>query len=186
MFEQVTKNVVVHYKERMITIVDVNLDMNQVIDLFRDVRGLAVEQGVVLPKYTGFKWHPPGRENQTWPLNTDNDWVMLVHQCESIRGFVIPIYVVELYVPSQLQKVVESLDGLQKAKEKETVQFTSPCEPTLDSSLTEARMWADNLIVTPIICIHRPKCSSTSPAHVKRYTTCFKKTFYIWEAEIID
>jgi len=60
---------------------------------------------------------------------------MLVHQWESIRGFVIPIYVVELYVPSQLQKIVESLDGLQKAKEKETVQFTSPCEPTLDLSL---------------------------------------------------
>ncbi|KAJ8425504.1 hypothetical protein Cgig2_015878 [Carnegiea gigantea] len=73
---------------------------------------------------------------------------MLVHQWESIRGFVIPIYVVELHVPSQLQKVVESLDSLQKAKEKKTVQFTSPCEPTLDPSLTEARMWADNLIVT--------------------------------------
>ncbi|KAJ8437761.1 hypothetical protein Cgig2_009476 [Carnegiea gigantea] len=74
---------------------------------------------------------------------------MLVHQWESIRGFVIPIYVIELHVPSQLQKVVESLDGLQKAKEKETVQFTCPCEPTLDPSLTEVRMWADNLIVTP-------------------------------------
>ncbi|KAJ8426924.1 hypothetical protein Cgig2_010442 [Carnegiea gigantea] len=141
---RVTKNVVVHCKNRMITIVDVNLDMYQVIDLFRDVRGLAVEQG-----YAGFKWHPPGRENQRWPLNTDNDWVMLVHQWESIRGFVIPIYVVELHVPSQLQKVVESFDGLQKAQEQETVQFTSPCEPTLDPSLTEARMWADNLIVTP-------------------------------------
>ncbi|KAJ8426493.1 hypothetical protein Cgig2_029235 [Carnegiea gigantea] len=47
-----------------------------VIDLFRDVRGLAVEQGVVLPKYAGFKWHPLGRENQRWPLNTDGDWVI--------------------------------------------------------------------------------------------------------------
>ncbi|KAJ8447999.1 hypothetical protein Cgig2_028875 [Carnegiea gigantea] len=113
----VTKNAVVHYKDRMITIVDVNLDMYQVIDLFRNVRGLAMEQGVVLPKYAGFKWHPPGRKNQRWPLNTDNDWVIL--------------------------------DGLQKAKEKETMQFTSPSEPTLDPSLTEVRMWADNLIVTP-------------------------------------
>ncbi|KAJ8437760.1 hypothetical protein Cgig2_009475 [Carnegiea gigantea] len=108
------------------------LQPNLVIDLFRNMRGLAVEQGAVLPKYAGFKWHPPRRENQRWPLNTDNDW--------SIRGFVIPIYVVELHMPSQLQKVAESLDGLQKAKEKETVQFTSPCEPTLDPSLTEARM----------------------------------------------
>ncbi|KAJ8423917.1 hypothetical protein Cgig2_014319 [Carnegiea gigantea] len=40
----VTKNVVVHYKDRIITIVDINLDMYQVIDLFRDVRELAVEQ----------------------------------------------------------------------------------------------------------------------------------------------
>ncbi|KAJ8424734.1 hypothetical protein Cgig2_010034 [Carnegiea gigantea] len=145
----VTKNVLVHYKDRMITIVDVNLDMYQVIDLFRAVRELAVEQGVVLPEYAGFKWHPPGRENQRWPLNTDGDWVMLVHQWESVRGFVIPIYVVELHVPSQLQKVVESLDGLQKAKDKETVQCTSPCEPTVDPSLNEAGIWADNLIVTP-------------------------------------
>ncbi|KAJ8441652.1 hypothetical protein Cgig2_019786 [Carnegiea gigantea] len=140
---RVTKNVVVHCKDRMITIVDVNLDM------YQGYEGLAVEQRVVLPTYAGFKWHPPGRENQRWPFNTDNDWVMLAHQWESIRGFVIPIYVVELHVPSQLQKVVESLDGLQKAKEKKTVQFTSPCEPTLDPSLTEASMWADNLIVTP-------------------------------------
>ncbi|KAJ8427350.1 hypothetical protein Cgig2_016216 [Carnegiea gigantea] len=104
---------------------------------------VSVFRGIVLPKYAGFKWHPPGMENQRWPLNTDNDWVMLVHQWELIRGSVIPIYVVELYVPSQL------LDGLQKAKEKETAQFTSPCEPTLDPSLTEARIWANNLIVTP-------------------------------------
>ncbi|KAJ8451191.1 hypothetical protein Cgig2_013963 [Carnegiea gigantea] len=142
MHSLVTKNVLVHYKDRIITIVDV-------IDLFRDVRALAVEQGVVLPEYAGFKWHPPGRENQRWPLNTDGDWVMLVHQWESVRGFVIPIYVVELHVPSQLQKVVESLDGLQKAKDKETVQCTSPCELTVDPSLNEAGIWADNLIVTP-------------------------------------
>ena len=70
-----------------------------------------------------------------------------------------------------------------KKKEKETVQFTSPCEPTLDPSLTKARMWADNLIVAPIICRHRPKCSRTSPAHVKRCSTCFKKSSYIWEAK---
>ena len=61
--EQVTKNVVVHCKDGIITIVDINLDMYQVIDLFRNVRGLAMEQGVVLSKYARFKWHPPGREN---------------------------------------------------------------------------------------------------------------------------
>ena len=59
LFEQVTKNLVAHYKDRMLTIVDVNLDKHQAIDLFRDVKVLALEQGVTFPKYAGFKWYPP-------------------------------------------------------------------------------------------------------------------------------
>ncbi|KAJ8437331.1 hypothetical protein Cgig2_015062 [Carnegiea gigantea] len=82
----------------MLTIVDVNLDKYQAIDLFRDVKELAMEQGVTFP--------------------------------------------------NQLPKVVESLDSLQKTKEKGIVQFESPCEHVVEPSLTEVRMWADNLIVT--------------------------------------
>ncbi|KAJ8428141.1 hypothetical protein Cgig2_011514 [Carnegiea gigantea] len=68
----VNKNLVVHYKDRILTIFDVNLDKYRAIDLFRDVKILAVEQGVTFPMYVGFKWHPPRRENQRWPLNSDN------------------------------------------------------------------------------------------------------------------
>ena len=64
----------------MLPIVDVNLDKYQVIDLFRDVKVLAMEQGVTFPKDAGFKWHPHRGKNQMWPLNSDNDWMMLVHQ----------------------------------------------------------------------------------------------------------
>ncbi|KAJ8428142.1 hypothetical protein Cgig2_011515 [Carnegiea gigantea] len=69
---------------------------------------------------------------------------MLVHQWESLKDFVIPIYMVDLHEP-----MVESLDSLQKTKEKGTVQCETSCEPTVEPSLNEARIWADNLIVTP-------------------------------------
>jgi len=63
----------------MISIHDVSLDTYQSLDLFRDVRSSANENGVKLPKFSGFRWHPPGRENQRWALSTDGDWVKLAN-----------------------------------------------------------------------------------------------------------
>ncbi|KAJ8442655.1 hypothetical protein Cgig2_003699 [Carnegiea gigantea] len=36
-----------------------------------DVRSSAMENEAKLPKFLGFRWHPPGKENQRWPLAID-------------------------------------------------------------------------------------------------------------------
>jgi len=43
----------------MISIQDINIDKYQSIDLLKDVRSSAKENGVKLPKFPGFRWHPP-------------------------------------------------------------------------------------------------------------------------------
>ena len=78
-FKQITKNLPIHYKDRMFTIINVNLDKCQTINLFRIVKVVAVEHGVTFPKYAGFNWHPLGRDNQSGSPNFDNEWMMLVH-----------------------------------------------------------------------------------------------------------
>ncbi|KAJ8442544.1 hypothetical protein Cgig2_026486 [Carnegiea gigantea] len=45
------------------------------IDLFRDGRARANESGIEFPKYAGFRYHLPNKENQRWHLNIDDDWV---------------------------------------------------------------------------------------------------------------
>ena len=55
--------------------------------------------------------------------DSDNDQMMLVHWQESLtRNVIISIYMVDFYEVSQLQKVVETLENLQKAKKKGTMQ----------------------------------------------------------------
>ena len=41
-----------------------NLDKYHPIDLFKDVKVVAVERGVTFSNYAGFKWPPPRRENK--------------------------------------------------------------------------------------------------------------------------
>ncbi|KAJ8446109.1 hypothetical protein Cgig2_000906 [Carnegiea gigantea] len=36
-----------------------------------------MENRVKLPKLPEFRWHSPRKENQSWPLTTDDDWVRL-------------------------------------------------------------------------------------------------------------
>ena len=88
---------VIHCKDRMISIHDVSLDTYQSLDLFRDVRSSTNENGVKLLKFPGFRWHPPGRENQRWALSTDGDWVKLAnHWGKMKKNVVIPLYITEL------------------------------------------------------------------------------------------
>jgi len=103
----------------MISVQDISIDKYQSIDLFRDVRSSAIENGVQLPKFPGFRWHPPGRENQRWPLITDSDWVSLAsHWGKMKKNIVIPLYIIDLPEASSLQKVVESLDRLNEIKQR--------------------------------------------------------------------
>ncbi|KAJ8428902.1 hypothetical protein Cgig2_024971 [Carnegiea gigantea] len=114
-----------------------------------------MENGVQLPKFPGFRWHPPGRENQRWPLTTDSDWVSLTsHWGKMQKNVVIPLYIIDLPEASSLQKVVESPtqnqpqaqdQGPTQNQSEAQIQAQNDSEP----SLSEARAWADNLIVTP-------------------------------------
>ena len=67
------------------------------IDLYFDVKKLAIEQGISFPKFAGFNWHPHRKENQRWGLRTDKDWLKLVSHWECLKKVnVIPLYMVEL------------------------------------------------------------------------------------------
>ena len=64
--------------------------------------------------------------------------------------------------------MVESLDSLQKTKEKGNVQCETSCEPTVEPSLNEARIWDDNLIVTPsFIYMRDPNASGQAQPKLK-------------------
>ncbi|KAJ8447261.1 hypothetical protein Cgig2_013038 [Carnegiea gigantea] len=80
---------------------DISIDKYQSINLFRDVRSSAMENGVKLPKFPRFRWHPPGRENQSLA----NHWGKIK------KIIVIPLYIIEIPEASSLQKVVQSLDS---------------------------------------------------------------------------
>ena len=103
----------------MISIQDININKYQSIDLFRDVRYSAMKNGVQLPQFHGFRWHPSGRENQRWPLTIDSDWVSLAsHWGKMKKNVVIPLYIIDLPEASSLHKVVESLDRLNEIKQR--------------------------------------------------------------------
>ena len=76
---------VVHYKHKMLSIFDVNLEQYQVIDIFRDVKRAAMEHSVKFPKFVGFLWHPSRKENQRWALRCGKDWVRLASHWENMK-----------------------------------------------------------------------------------------------------
>ncbi|KAJ8445926.1 hypothetical protein Cgig2_009855 [Carnegiea gigantea] len=123
-------------------------------DLFRDVRSSAMENGVKLSEFPGFRWHPPGRENQRWPLSTCGDWVRLAsHWRKMKKNVVIPLYKIELPEAKNLQKMVKSLDRLNEAKHKAQDQGLTQAQSQAQNDnkplLSEAAAWVDNLIVSP-------------------------------------
>ena len=62
----------------------------------------------------------------------------------------IPIFMVDLHKPKSVAKSSGKFGRFaKKQKKKEIVQSKSSCEFVDEPSLTEARMWANNLIVTP-------------------------------------
>ncbi|KAJ8431496.1 hypothetical protein Cgig2_032267 [Carnegiea gigantea] len=128
-----------------------------------------MENRVKLPKFLGFRWHPFARENQRWSLTTDANWVSLAsHWGEMKNNIVIPLYIIELPEASSLQKVVESLDMLNEAKQRGQEQGLIQNQPQAqdqgltqnqphaqieaqndsEPSFSEAGAWADNLIVS--------------------------------------
>ena len=87
----------------MISIWDIGIDKYQSIDLFRDVRSSAIENGVRLLKFPDYRWHRPSRENQRWPLSIDGDWVRLASHCGKVKkNVVIPLYIIKLTDTSSL------------------------------------------------------------------------------------
>ena len=58
------RDLVVHYKDKVIRIIDVEMEEYNCIELFRHVRASAKESGIEFPKYAGFRYHPPNKENQ--------------------------------------------------------------------------------------------------------------------------
>jgi len=48
------KSSLVHYKDRMVHINDVDLDRYQGVDLYSDVRCLASQSGFIFQKFAGF------------------------------------------------------------------------------------------------------------------------------------
>ena len=108
--KQVGKSIVVHYKDRMVHINDVDLDWYQGVDLYSDVRSLASKSGFVFPKFAGFQWHPPNKENQRWTLECDGDWLRLSSYWEGNKHKCISIYLIELKKASSIQLTVASID----------------------------------------------------------------------------
>ena len=78
LFWQGKKCLLVHYKDKMISVFDVDLNTYQMIDLYSDVKKLAVEHGISFPKFAGFNWHPHRQENQRCGLTTEKGWLKLV------------------------------------------------------------------------------------------------------------
>jgi len=60
------RDLVVHYKDKVIRIMDVEMEKCNCIELFRDARASAKESGIEFPKYAGFRYHPLNKENQRW------------------------------------------------------------------------------------------------------------------------
>ncbi|KAJ8436070.1 hypothetical protein Cgig2_000366 [Carnegiea gigantea] len=60
----------------MISLRDINIDKYRSIDMFRDMTSSTRENAVKLPKFLGSRWYPPSRENQSWLLSTDGDYII--------------------------------------------------------------------------------------------------------------
>ena len=58
------RDLVVRYKDKVIRIIDVEMEKYNYIELFRDARASVKESGIEFPKYVGFRYHPPNKENQ--------------------------------------------------------------------------------------------------------------------------
>ena len=157
-----------HYKDKIIRIMDVEMEKYNCLELFRDARAKANEEGIEFPKYAGFRYHPPNRENQRWMLNVDDDWVRLMNFWEGDRSKCVPIYMFDLKKPSENQKHVESLDKISASaaqalvekevgESKENVKKLNTVEDLTDS---QAKVWADSIIVSPApvakLVPHRP------------------------------
>ncbi|KAJ8421831.1 LOW QUALITY PROTEIN: hypothetical protein Cgig2_024207 [Carnegiea gigantea] len=78
------RDLVVHYKDKVIRIMDVEMEKYNCIKLFRDARARVNESEIEFPKYTGFRYHPPNKKNQRWHFNISDDWVRLTNlgKCE--------------------------------------------------------------------------------------------------------
>jgi len=136
-FWQGKKCLLVNYKDKMISVFDVDLNTSQMIDLYSDVKKLAMEQGISLPKFVGFNWHPHKKENQRWGLRTNKDWLKLVTHWECLKKVnVIPIYLVELNEASEVQKTVESLGKLQQQQKEQSMTVSTEPNTQLSTQPT--------------------------------------------------
>ena len=168
-----------HYKDKIIRIMDVEMERYNCLELFRDARAKANEEGIEFPKYAGFRYHPPHRENQRWHLNVDDDWVRLMNFWEDERSKCVPIYMYDLKKPSENQKHVESLDKIstsvaQPLPPKEVVESKGNVKKLTtveDLTNSEAKVWADSMIVSPTplakLVPHRPVTRSISHSPAK-------------------
>lgn len=77
----------------MYTLQDVYLHKYDPDTLVRDVREEARKSGGPFPENVSFIWHPPGKENQRWPLGGIVDWVTLVLLWKDVRQRCIPLYI---------------------------------------------------------------------------------------------
>jgi len=102
--------IIIHYKDRMTHVNDIDLFKYEGVDLYTDVRSLASKSGRVFPKFAGLQWHPPNKENQRWPLDCDDDWLRLASYWEGKKHKVIHIYWVDLKKASNIQLTVASID----------------------------------------------------------------------------
>ncbi|KAJ8430866.1 hypothetical protein Cgig2_023544 [Carnegiea gigantea] len=148
------RHLVVYYKDKVIRIIDVEMEKYSCIELFRDARASAKELGIEFPKLTKF-------------------W-------EDVRSKCIPIYMYDMKKPSNNQKHVESLDQISASaaqslpqivavESKKNVRMVSGVEDLTDS---QANIWADSLIVSPAVALvkpvaHRPIIRSVANSPVK-------------------
>ncbi|KAJ8427962.1 hypothetical protein Cgig2_023257 [Carnegiea gigantea] len=135
------------------------------IELFADARARAYESRIEFPKYVGFKYHLPNKENQRWHLNISDDWVRLTNFWKDVRSKCIPRYLYDLKKPSDNQKHVESLDKISASVAQPLPQIVAV------ESKQNVRM-ADSLIVSHVIPLlkpvpHRPVIGSLSNSPAK-------------------
>ncbi|VFQ62669.1 unnamed protein product [Cuscuta campestris] len=68
----------VYVKDKCIVIEDIDWDIYFTKDLFEDVISKAKEQNISLPRFVGFRYHPPWKEIQKEALASDRDWIKMV------------------------------------------------------------------------------------------------------------
>ncbi|KAJ8438844.1 hypothetical protein Cgig2_023036 [Carnegiea gigantea] len=146
------RDLVVHYKDKVIRIMDVELEKYSCIKLFN--RASAEESDIEFLKLTKF-------------------W-------EDVRSKCIPIYMYDMKKPSDNQKHVESLDQISASaaqslpqivvvESKKNMRMVSGVEDFTDS---QAKIWADSLIVSLTVApvkpvAHRPVTRPVANSPVK-------------------